>query len=65
MTLRKAAKGVLRNRSRAVASYNIGFNVGDETQFDVRNMSELEECWKDFCKEEGCDPDSVDYVERA
>lgn len=64
MTLREAAKGVFPKESRVAASYNIGFNDGDETQFDVRNMSELEECWKDFCKDEGCAMDSIDYVER-
>lgn len=65
MTIRKAAKGVFLKQSSGMASYNVGFNDGDETQFDVRNLSELEECWKGFCKDEGCAPDSVDYVERV
>ena len=45
--------------------YNIGFNDGDETQFDAYNLKELEELWKDFCKENGFKENSVDYVERA
>lgn len=65
VTLRKAAKGVFLKRRSVIAPYNIGFNDGDETQFDVRTLSELEECWKEFCEDEKCDPNSVDYVEKA
>lgn len=65
MTLRKAAKGVFLKQSSGVVSYNIGFNGGDETQFDVKNLSELEKCWEDFCKDEGCALNSVDYVKVA
>ncbi len=46
--------------------YDIGFNDGDETEFDLMDgegINELEELWLDFCKEEVCNPDSVDYVE--
>lgn len=65
MTIREAAKGVFLRPSSGKGSYNVGFNGGDETQFDVKNLSELEECWKGFCKDEGCAENSVDYVERA
>lgn len=58
MTLEEAAKGV--DIEKAV--YNIGFNDGDETQFDVQNFTDLEELWNDFCKMEGLNPDSIDYV---
>lgn len=61
MILRKAAKGVVRGRG----TYNIGFNDGDETQFDAENLADLEELWRSFCKEEGYQADTVDYVERA
>lgn len=59
MTLRKATKGITKG------TYNIGFNDGDETQFDAKNITDLEELWFVFCKEEGCEVDSVDYVEKA
>lgn len=60
MTLRKAAKNIVRERG----TYNIGFNGGDETQFDAENIDDLEDLWCCFCKEEGGGVDSVDYVER-
>lgn len=44
-------------------TYNIGFNDGDETQFDVHDLKELWECWKGFCAENGFQTDSIDYVE--
>lgn len=65
MTLRKAAKGVFTKQNSGMASYNIGFNDGDETQFDVSNLQELLECWIEFCTENGFETNSVDYVERA
>ena len=50
-------------------TYDIGFidDVGrdDETEFDVKDLDELVECWEDFCKENGFRYDSVTYVERA
>lgn len=61
MNLRKAAKKIVSGRG----TYNIGFNDGDETQFDASNLADLEDLWKHFCEEEGCNPTSVDYVERA
>lgn len=61
-SLREAAKGVVTTGGGV---YNIGFNDGDETQFDAYNLKELEELWKDFCKENGFKENSVDYVERA
>ena len=62
MTLAKAAVGVVRAGG---GTYNIGFNDGDETQFDAHDLPELLECWIDFCAENGFRTDSVDYVERV
>ena len=62
MTIREASKGVVTSRR---GTYNIGFNDGDETQFDVQNLEELRECWSEFCKAEKVDPGCVDYVERV
>lgn len=62
MTLEEASKGVVTSGG---VTYNIGFNGGDETQFDVQNLEELQECWSEFCKEEQVDPGCVDYVERV
>jgi hypothetical protein len=59
MTLGKASYGL----SVVKGTYNIGFNDGDETQFDVANYMELFELWIGFCKENDVDIDSVDYVE--
>lgn len=61
-SLREAAEGVVTTGGGV---YNIGFNDGDETQFDAYNLKELEELWRDFCKENGFKENSVDYVERA
>ena len=61
MTLKEATKD--KRIMRAV--YNIGFNKGDETQFHVDNYNELNSLWEDFCKDEGCSTDSVDYVRYA
>ena len=61
MILRSAAKGKVRGKG----TYNIGFNDGDETQFDATGIADLEELWNTFCKEAGCRTDSVDYVERV
>ena len=60
MTLREASKGVVKSGG---GTYNIGFNDGDETQFDVQNLEELRECWSEFCKEEKVNTGCVDYVE--
>lgn len=62
MTLDKAAVGVVTSGGGV---YNIGFNDGDETQFDAQNFKELEECWSEFCKDEKISPGCVDYVERV
>lgn len=62
MTLAKAAAGVVQTGG---GTYNIGFNDGDETQFDVYNLLELLECWVEFCAENGFQTNSVDYVERV
>lgn len=38
MTLREASKEVVKSGGE---TYNIGFNGGDETQFDAQNFKEL------------------------
>ena len=58
MTLREASKEVVKSGG---GTYNIGFNGGDETQFDAQNFKEL----KEFCKDEKISPGCVDYVERV
>lgn len=45
MTIEAASKGVVASGR---GTYNIGFNDGDETQFDVQNLEELQECWSEF-----------------
>lgn len=62
MTLREASKGVVKSGG---GTYNIGFNGGDETQFDAQNLKELQECWSEFCKDEKISPGCVDYVKRV
>ena len=62
MTIEAASKGVVASGR---GTYNIGFNDGDETQFDVQNLEELQEGWSEFCKEEKVDSGCVDYVERV
>lgn len=64
MTILEAGKGIVVNSSR-INSYHIGFNDGDETELDAKNLSELDELWKSLCPEFGCKADSVDYVERV
>lgn len=61
MRIRQAAKGVV---TAGGGIYNIGFNGGDETQFDAYNLKELEELWNGFCEENDFKKNSVDYVER-
>lgn len=62
MTLAKAAVGTVRAGG---GTYNIGFNDGDETQFNAYDLSELLEYWIAFCAENGFRTNSVDYVERV
>ena len=62
MTIREAGKGVV---SAGGGVYYIGFNGDDETQFTAFNMAELEQLWREFCKENSFAKNSVDYVERA
>ena len=51
--------------------YNIGFynditKMDDETQFDVESMSELNELFRDFCKENRIDPNvQIHYIEEV
>ena len=53
-------------------TYNIGFidkdsssDLPDETQFDVNNFDELQECWDSFRKENNLPEDCVEYVEEG
>ena len=62
MTLDKAAVGVVTSGGGV---YNIGFNDGDETQFDVQNLNDLQEGWKEFCKDEKISQNCVNYVKRV
>lgn len=64
MTIREAGKGKVVGDS-GMQTYRIGFNDGDETELDAKNMSDLEELWKSLCPEFGCKTNSVDYVERV
>lgn len=63
-SLRKAAKGVVVGDT-GMQTYNIGFNDGDETQLEARNLTELDALWHSLCGEFGAKPCSVDYVERV
>ena len=45
MTLGVAAAGVVHAGGGV---YNIGFNDGDETQFDAYDLAELLDCWIEF-----------------
>ena len=62
MTLGTAAAGSVKTEG---GTYNIGFNDGDETQFDAYDLAELLDCWVEFCAENGFQTNSVDYVERV
>lgn len=62
-TLQEAAEGIIVDSQTVYRTYNIGFNDGDETQFDALAFSDLEECWNDFCDEHNANKNSVDYVE--
>lgn len=64
MTIRRAGKGKVVSGKKP-RSYRVGFNGGDETELDAKNMRELEELWKSLCPEFGCKENSVDYVERV
>ena len=67
MTIREAGKGIVTNRKR-ICSYRIGFintdGQEDETELDGFNLTELEELYRDFCKENGFRQNTVIYVER-
>ena len=64
MTIRQAGKGIVVGDT-GMQTYKVGFNNGDETELDARNMSELEKLWRSLCPEFGCKTNSVDYVERV
>ena len=54
MTIREAGKGIV---TTVGGTYRIGFinmdGQEDETELDAYNMTELEELYRDFCKENG------------
>lgn len=62
MTLGAASAGIVITGG---GTYNIGFNHGDETQFDAYDMAELLDLWIGFCAENGFNTASVDYVEKV
>ena len=62
MTLGTAATGVVRTGG---GTNNIGFNDGDETQFDAYDLAELLDLWIEFCAENQFSTNSVDYVEEV
>lgn len=62
MTLGTAAAGVV---TPGGGTYNIGFNDGDETQFDAYDLADLLDLWIEFCEENLFQTNSVDYVERV
>lgn len=62
MTLGTVASGVV---TLGGGTYNIGFNDGDETQFDAYDLAELLDLWIEFCAENNFDTASVDYVEKV
>lgn len=64
MTIRQAGKDVVVGDA-GLQTYRIGFNNGDETELEAKNMSDLEELWQSLRPELGSDADSVDYVERV
>lgn len=65
MTIREAGKGIVTSGG---GTYRIGFintdGQEDETELDGFNMEELEELYRDFCKENGFRQNTVTYVER-
>ena len=52
MTIREAGKGIVTTGG---GTYRIGFintdGQEDETELDAYNMTELEELYRDFCRE--------------
>ena len=65
MTIREAGKGIV---TTVGGTYRIGFinmdGQEDETELDAYNMTELEELYRDFYKENGFRQNTVTYVER-
>ena len=65
MTIREAGKGIVTTGG---GTYRIGFintdGQEDETELDGFNLMELEELYRDFCKENGFRQNTVTYVER-
>ena len=65
MTIREAGKGIVTTGG---GTYRIGFinmdGQEDETELDAYNMTELEELYRDFCKENGFRQNTVTYMER-
>lgn len=57
-----------RNCDSRGGTYRIGFintdGQDDETELDAYNMTELDELYREFCKENGFRQNTVTYVER-
>lgn len=66
-TIREKAKGVVIKSfsPNYLHTYRIGFNNGDETELDARDVDDLAKLWKSLCPEFGCEPSDVDYIERV
>lgn len=64
MTIREAGKGIVTTGG---GTCRIGFinmdGQEDETELDAYNMTELEELYRDFYKENGFRQNTVTYVE--
>lgn len=64
MTIREAGKGIV---TAGWGTYRIGYIDEDgydaETEFTAFNMKELEELYRDFCKENGMRQNTVRYIE--
>lgn len=65
MTIKEAGKGIVTTGG---GTYRIGFintdGQEDETELDAYNMTELDELYRDFCRENGFRQNTVTYVER-
>lgn len=65
MTIREAGKEIVTTGG---GTYRIGFintdGQEDETELDGFNLTELEELYRGFCKENGFRQNTVTYVER-
>lgn len=59
MTLREAAANIVVEKN---CVYTIIFNGNDKTELDADNIDELEEVWREFCKDNKIPEDCVDFI---